>query len=161
MPISEKRRAADNRRILATIKKYGYHCISVFDPENKTPSFSYSIGIQASTSLPEAIVLGVSSTLGYSMIKKYYNQVCQGTEVKCGTPYHGFHKRFPIFIEPALPSLLEEYTLGCGWYYEEKTFSVVQLIYSSTTGVWPWQSEASEWFRDNQPMLGRKAPNLA
>jgi len=35
----------------------------------------------------------------------------------------------------------------------------VQLVYPTTTGVWPWNKSASEWFVKNQPMLGRKNPS--
>ena len=32
-------------------------------------------------------------------------------------------------------------------------FEAVQLIWPTTSGVWPWEPAASEWFRSNQPLL--------
>jgi len=159
MTTHEERRAANDERVAGDIEKYGCHVISVFDPEEKTPPFSYSVGIQASTGAPEAIVVGVRSSLGHSMVNEYNDQVRRGVQFKRGVPYEGFLEGFAIYVEPAKPNLLAEYTLGCDRYYKDKPFSVVQLIYPSTDGVWPWQSAATEWLLVNQPMLGRKLPH--
>ncbi len=158
MDTAEACRAANDQRVAEDIQKYGCHVISVFDPDEKAPSFSYSIGIQANTGAPEAIVVGVRSSLGHSMVNEYNDQVRRGTLFKRGVLYHGFLEGFSIYVEPAKPRLLNEYTLGCNRYYKNKKFSVVQLIYPSTAGVWPWQTAASEWFKVHQPMLGRKLP---
>ncbi|RUX71406.1 DUF4262 domain-containing protein, partial [Mesorhizobium sp. M7A.F.Ca.CA.004.08.2.1] len=32
-------------------------------------------------------------------------------------------------------------------------FRVLQLIYPTVDGIWPWQAEASNWFRAWQPLL--------
>jgi len=159
MSTPEARRAANDQRVAADIEKFGCHVISVFDPGEKTPSFSYSVGIQSSAGAPEAIVVGVRSSLGHSMVNEYNNQVRRGIQFKRGVLYEGFLDGFAIYVEPAKASLLKEYTLGCNRYYKDKPFSVVQLVYPSTTGVWPWQSAADEWFRVNQPMLGRELPH--
>ena len=159
MTTSEERRATNDERVAADIKKFGCHVISVFDPEGNTPSFSYSVGIQACTGAAEAIVVGVRSSLGHSMVNAYNDQVRRGTQFKRGVLYEGFLEGFAIYVEPAKPTLLKEYTLGCNRYYKARPFSVVQLVYPSTTGVWPWQSGATEWFKVNQPMLGRKLPH--
>ena len=43
--------------------------------------------------------------------------------------------------------------------YGEGTYRVVQLIYPTTRGAWPWQKAASDAFRQGQPLLGRKRPD--
>jgi len=156
-----ERRAANDQRVAEDVAKFGCHVISVFDPEEKLPNFSYSVGIEESSSAPEAIVIGVKPALGHAMINEYNDQVRKGVKFKRGILYPGFLEGFEIFIEPAKSSLLSEYTLGCSRYYSGAAYSVVQLIYPTTTGLWPWQASASEWFRANQPMLGRKHPQRA
>jgi Domain of unknown function (DUF4262) len=157
----EERRAENDKRVAADVEKYGCHVISVFDPDEKNPSFSYSIGIQATSGMPEAIVIGLSPKLGHSMINTYNKQVRDGVRFERATLYPGFLEDFSIYIEPAKPALLGEYTLGCTRFYKGDDYSVVQLIYPSTAGVWPWQKAASEWFKANQPLLGRKHPHRA
>lgn len=156
---SEDRRAENDRRVAADIERHGCHVVSVFDPDEREPTFSYSIGIQATTGAPEAIVIGLRPNLGHAMINEYRDQVRRGVRFERGTPYAGFLDAFPIYVEPAKAALACEYTLGCNRYYGGADYAVVQLIYPTTAGVWPWQPGVSAWFRSNQPMLGRKHAN--
>ena len=71
MTQDEDRRAANDRRVADDIRRFGCHVISVFDPHEQLPTFSYSIGIQETTGCPEAIVVGLSPKLGASMINEY------------------------------------------------------------------------------------------
>ena len=153
---SEERRAENDKRVAADVEKYGCHVISVFDPEEKLPTFSYSVGIQATSGAPEAIVIGVRQNLGHSMINEYNHRVRKGARFQRAVQYPGFLDGFNIYVEPAKAALLSEYTLGCTRFYKGEDYSVVQLIYPTTSGVWPWHKAASEWFKSNQPMLGRR-----
>ncbi|MFO1328100.1 MAG: DUF4262 domain-containing protein [Rubrivivax sp.] len=156
---SEDRRAENDKRDAADVEKYGCHVISVFDTDEKLPTFSYSVGIQATSGAPEAIVIGLRPKLGHSMINEYNNQVRRGVQFERAKQYSGFLGGFQIYVEPAKAALLSEYTLGCNRFYKGADYSVVQLIYPTTAGVWPWQRAASESFKSNQPMLGRKFPH--
>lgn len=157
----EERRVENDKRVALDVEQYGCHVISVFDPDEQLPTFSYSVGIQRTSGVPEAIIIGVRASLGHSVINEYNDQVRKGVRFERGKQYSGFLEGFNIYVEPAKAKLLAEYTLGCDRFYKGESFSVVQLIYPTTTGVWPWQKTASEWFRSNQPMLGRKHPNRA
>ncbi len=159
MATSEEERRKNDARIKADIAEYGCHVISVFDPEGKIPSFSYSIGIQESCGAPEAIVIGVRSELGHFMVNEYKDQVRRNGRLARGVLYSGFLKDFSIYVEPAKPDRHANYTLGCNRYYKDKRYEVVQLIYPTVSGVWPWQAGADEWFKTHQPMLGRVRPN--
>jgi hypothetical protein len=160
MHTTAKERSAENdRRVADDVAKYGCHVISVFDPDEKLPTFSYSVGIQATSGEPEAIVIGVSPNLGHSMINEYNDQIRKGVRFQRAVQYSGFLEGFSIYVEPANARLVSEYTFGCARYYKGDAYSVVQLIYPTTSGVWPWQKAASEWFRSNQPLLGRKHPH--
>ena len=154
-----KRRAENDRRVASNVQEHGCHVVSVFHPEKKHPDFTYSIGIQETSGVPEAIVVGLSSKLGGFIINEYNRQVRAGKRFRRGRPYEGFLEGFSVYIEPARPKALGEYTIGCDRYYKEKAFSVVQIVWPSTSGVWPWQREASKWFKTNQPMLGRARPD--
>lgn len=159
MNISAEKRAANDKRVAKDIREYGCHVISVFDPQEATPFFSYSVGIQETSNVPEAIVIGLKPELGGFIINEYNRQVRKGTRFERGVLYPGFLEGFEVYIEPARRKLVAEYTLGCDRYYQDKEYSVVQIIWPSTSGVWPWQKSASEWFKNNQPMLGRARPD--
>ena len=159
MKHTEESRAANDRKVAENIREYGCHVISVFDPEEKRPSFSYSVGIQETTGAPEIIVIGLSAKLGHFVVNEYRNQAKAGISFQRGRLYSGFLEGFSVYIEPAKPLLVAEYNLGCERYYSNRPYMTVQLIYPTTAGVWPWQKKASDWFVANQPMLGRKRPD--
>lgn len=161
MSAFDEKRAANDKRVAIDVREYGCHVISVFDPKEVQPFFSYSVGIQETSSVPEAIVVGLKSNIGGFMINEYNRQVKAGARFQRGVRYSGFLEGFEVYIEPARRRLLADYTYGCDRYYGEREYSVVQIIWPSTAGVWPWQKSASVWFRGNQPMLGRVRPNRA
>ena len=155
----EERRAENDRRVAADVANHGCHVVSVFDPDGTLPTFSYSIGIQATAGAPEAIVIGLRPNLGHALINRYNDQVRQGRRFERGTPYPGFLDDFPVYVEPARRERLSDYTLGCDRFYQGASYAVVQLVYPTTAGLWPWQRGVSETFRAGQPMLGRRRPD--
>src|SRR5512146_648443 len=159
MNTSAEKRAAKNKRVTDDVREYGCHVISVFDPKGGHPDFSYSIGVQETSGAPEAIVVGLKPSLGGFIINEYNRQIRAGTKFARGQLYPGFLEGFSVYVEPARQKLLSEYTLGCDRYYKGKTYSVVQIVWPSTSGVWPWEKAASEWFKANQPMFGRVPPD--
>ncbi|TIR44638.1 MAG: DUF4262 domain-containing protein, partial [Mesorhizobium sp.] len=51
------------------------------------------------------------------------------------------------------PAHYPEY-FGWGiWFYDGPVFRIMQLIFPTTSGVWPWDAEAGEWFCKRQPSL--------
>ena len=158
--MSDSRSEADEL-VRKNIAESGCHVYTVFDPEEKTPNFSYSIGIQETTCVPEAIVIGLSPKLGHFMINEYKRQARTGVQFGRALLFEGFLEGFPIYVERARRDLVDEYVLGCLRYYGEAPFEVVQLIYPSTKGIWPWEDAATEWFKNNQPLLCQLRPDQA
>jgi hypothetical protein len=153
-----KRQRAD-KQVAANINKYGCHVYSVFDPEGKSPTFTYSIGIQATTGFPEIIVFGLRPELAHDMVIEYLERLITGTRFQRGVLYSGFLNGFQIYLEPTKPNAVKEYSLGCYRYYADQEFSTVQLIFPDTQGIWPWQKTATAAFKAIQPMLGRLRPD--
>ncbi len=160
-PISKRKRAANDRRVARDIERYGCHVISVFDPDGRLPSFSYSIGIQDSSGAPDVIVFGLRPELAGYLVNEYNRRLRKGKRFKRGRKYFGFLQGFPVYFEPARRARYVRYAYGCARYYGEREYSMVQLVWPSTKGVWPWNKSASKWLVRNQPMLGRKRPDRA
>jgi Domain of unknown function (DUF4262) len=93
------------------------------------------------------------------MINGYCRDVRPGTTYQRGVRYPGYLEGFEVYFEPARRGLLNEYTLGCDRYYGGADYSVVQIIWPSTAGVWPWYRSTPQSLRARQPMLGRAQPN--
>lgn len=155
-----KRELSDNdKRVRRDIEKYGCHVVSVFDPNGKLPFFSYSIGIQDSSGAPDVIVIGLRHELAGFLVNEYNRRVRAGRRFKRGTRYKGFLRGFSVYFEPARRERYRRYAYGCARYYDGREYSMVQLVWPSTRGVWPWNKSASKSLVRNQPMLGRKRPD--
>jgi len=136
------------------IEKYGCTVINVLE-EGELPPFTYSVGIARKTGEPEVVVIGLKRELAHFIVNEYNRRVRGGERFESGRLYSGFLDAFDLLAEEVPLSEYDEY-FGRGLkYYEGPNFRVLQLVYPSTSGVWPWSPEASQSFRNRQPVLAR------
>ena len=141
------------QRILDDIEQYGCHVTSVFDPAQTEPSFSYSIGLTRTAAVPEVIAVGVRPELGHSLVNLYMDRSRSGESFVPGIPYVGFLSGFPVYFRPVLEEYRRKYMLSATWLYGGTDYQALQIVYPTTDGIWPWDATASDWFRNNQPLL--------
>ncbi|MDN3685547.1 DUF4262 domain-containing protein [Vibrio sinaloensis] len=84
------------------------------------------------------------------MVNEYNNRVKAGEIFKPDEYYSGFLEGFDITFKEVSPEYYAEYFGWANWLYKgKKNFKVLQFIYPDTSGVWPWDPEAStdfKWF---------------
>ncbi|MFC4728957.1 DUF4262 domain-containing protein [Coralloluteibacterium thermophilus] len=141
------------RNILAHIDEYGCSVTSVFDPDGEGPPFSYSIGIVRSAGAPELIVVGLGSKISHWLVNEYNRRVQAGDRFSQGVPYSGFLEGFAVQFGPVDRHHRKEYMRSAHWLHGGTDFEALQLIWPSTSGVWPWDPEADDAFRRSQPLL--------
>jgi hypothetical protein len=146
------------RNIHTNIEEHGCSVTSVFDPEGDAPPFSYSIGIAKSAMAPELIVVGLKQEIGHWLVNEYNRRVKSGESFVPGPLYLGFLEGFAVQFGTVTREHREEYMRSATWLYGSPNFEALQLIWPSTSGAWPWDSDASEWFRANQPLLAGDSP---
>jgi hypothetical protein len=140
-------------RALANIDKFGLHVISVLGDDEHTP-FTYSIGIEQSLGMPELIMIGLKSNVAHSAINECYRLMKEGAAIAPGTCVAGLlGGDFECLIGKAAPEQVAEYMHWASWLYKSKPFRAYQIIWPSTTGVFPWEPNANEWFVARQPLL--------
>ena len=148
------------KNILKHIEDHGCSITSVFDPEENNPPFTYSIGIAKSSGAPELIIVGLSSELSYWMVNEY-NRRCQaGERFQTGVLYLGFLEGFAVQFGEVAPEQRAEYMRSTCWLHGGNDYDALQLIWPNTSGVWPWDAAASQWFRSNQPLLSGSSENV-
>lgn len=141
------------QKALADIETYGLHIINVME-EGDLPPFSYSIGIEQSLGMPELIVVGLRHEVAQAAINECYRQMQDGAQVVPGARIVGLlGGEFECVIGDVSPQHLKAYMGWALWLYKDKNFRAHQIIFPSTAGVFPWEPEASEWFRNWQPLL--------
>lgn len=143
---------AGEKKALDDIEKYGCHVIHVLEDE-EGPPFSYSVGVQKTSGVPEVIVIGLKQTIAHFVVNEYNSRVRAGERFAPGTRHEGFLEGFRVQFEVVTPAHFDDYLGWDKWLYGGKNFEVLQIIYPTTDGIWPWEPRASEWFRERQPIL--------
>ncbi len=143
-------------KALADIAQYGLHVISVLE-EDELPPFTYSIGITQSLGLPELIVIGLKSGIAHSAINECYRQMKDGGVLAPGSRVSGLlGGEFQCLIGEVDPVHFKEYMGWALWLNKGSNFKALQVIFPSTSNVFPWEPEANEWFRNRQPLLAER-----
>ncbi|ARP65175.1 hypothetical protein A9K65_018645 [Mesorhizobium sp. WSM1497] len=148
------REATDPEEVkaLADIEAYGCHILYVLEEGDLAP-FAYSVGIEHNFGAPELVVIGLRPEISQSIINEYCRRVHSGEVFEPGQRTSGFVKDFDCQFDAVH---IEHYPEHFGWdlwFYDGPDFRVVQLIFPTTEGLWPWDAEADDWFRAWQPLL--------
>ena len=142
------------------IDKFGLTVRYVFSTTGDLPSFSYSIGLFKSYGHPEIIMIGLKEQLGHTLINN------MAFDIKKGGIFTPFIYQPDIlddfncyFIEVAKGNY-DEYVGGCQRYYAGDEFPLLQCIYPTVKGIYPWEDEWPEDIKNLQPILGPLNYNL-
>lgn len=140
------------KKALENIEKYGCHILHVLEEENY-PCFSYSVGIEKTLAKPELIVLGLKSELAQSIINEYYRPLKEKETFEGGKFYAGFLEGFNITFTEVAPKHYPEYFGWNLWLYKKPGFRVLQMVWPTTAGKWPWDQDRPEYYQWCQPIL--------
>ena len=141
------------KKIIRNIEEFGCHVTSVFDPKGDEPNFTYSTGISNSYSAPELIIVGLDSQLSHTIINLYAERVENGEKYNTESFYLGFLSGFEVCFRTVSSEHKKSFMLSSCWLYGNNNFEAIQLIFPTTSGVWPWEPEASESFKELQSSL--------
>ena len=144
------------KKIIENIEKHGCHVTSVFDNSGKSPSFTYTTGVQKSHNAPEVLIIGLPNKLAASVANNYMRRVSEGEVFEIGEFYKDFLANFDITFGNVSLRKKKEYMLSSCWFYKDN-FDAMQLIYPTTEGIWPWDENADDDFHKIQPSLGEPA----
>lgn len=142
----------DEEKALSDIETYGCHVVHVRAEDERPPS-SYSVGIQRSSGVPEIIVIGLERSLAHFSVNEYNERVRSGKRFAPGQVVSGFIDGFDCQCRAVHRSHYDAYLGWDLWLYRGADFEVLQLVYPTTSGVWPWDPEADAAFRAWQPLL--------
>ena len=140
------------KKALDNIEKYGCHVMNVME-EGDLTGFTYSIGINKKQNKPDVVVMGLKSELAHSMVNNYKDRLIKGEVFESGKSYSDFLGDFDVcFIKVAKKHFKEHFGWGL-WLHKGDDFEVLQMVWPTTEGVWPWDNEKSEYYTWAQPIL--------
>jgi hypothetical protein len=140
------------QKALDDIEKYGCHILQVME-EGKEPPFSYSIGMATTYQKPDLCVIGLKEPMAKFVINEYALMLKDGENFEIRKWYSGFLEGFDVCFENVAEKHFRKY-FGWGlWYYKELKFQMLQLIYPTTSGIYPWEEHAPQDFMEWQIIL--------
>lgn len=142
----------NDRKAPNDIEKHGCHVLKVMEGDGY-PCFAYSIGINKTQKKPDIAVIGLDLDLAHSMINNYNNRLLQGECFESGLFYSDFLDGFDVcFIEVAKKHFNDYFGWGL-WLHQSPDFEVLQLVWPTIDGLWPWDTDKSEFYMWAQPIL--------
>ncbi len=132
-------------KALKDIEQFGCHILHVMGDDDG-PQFSYSIGIQKTSNHPELLITGLKPELSQWIINEYNERIKRGESFQTNVFYKDFLENFEVLFKEVEVKYYDEYFGWGKWFYSGKAFKVFQLVYPNTSGIWPWEKEATNEF---------------
>jgi hypothetical protein len=149
---------AQDRKIREDIENFGCSVMHIAE-EGDLPPFGFSVGITQSSGAPEVIVVGLKQPIAHFVVNEYNRRVRAGASFSTAQRSSGFIEGFDVIFLQVDPSNYREYLGYNLWLYDGPNFEVLQIVFPSTSGVWPWEDKADNWFKSRQPILGKSLPS--
>jgi hypothetical protein len=143
---------AREQKCLADVEKYGLHVLRVFG-DTEWPSFVYSVGLNRNFQIPEIIILGLAPDVAHEVLNEIASRARSGERFRVGDTIDGLLEGFKVVLRPVRDDFIEPHFGWDIWLYDGMQFPVAQLVWPTTSGVWPWDPNASDDFRARQPLL--------
>jgi hypothetical protein len=141
-----------DQKALDDIEEYGCHVLSVMEGDSE-PSFTYSIGINKKQNKADVVILGLKNKLAHSIVNNYKNRLLEGEVFKPGKYYSDFLGDFDLCFVKVEKKHFKEY-FGWGlWLHDGDDFEMLQMIWPTTDGFWPWDKDKSDFYKWAQPIL--------
>ncbi len=144
-----------DQKALDDIEEHGCHVLNVMEGDSE-PSFTYSIGINKKQNMPDVVITGLKSEIAHPMVNNYKNRILDGEVFKPGKYYSDFLSDFDVcFVKVAKKHFNEYFGWGL-WLHNGDDFEVLQMIWPTTDGVWPWHDDKSNFYEWAQSILNER-----
>jgi hypothetical protein len=140
-------------QLLSNIEKHGLGVQHVFGDETGS-QFSYSIGLYQTYNHPEIIIIGLRQELSHILINNMANDIKNGMVYTPLNYYPNILDDFNCYFVNVSPSRYDDYVGQAQRHYGGDNFALLQCIYPTVKGVFPWEEEWPESIKDLQPILG-------
>lgn len=143
-----------DKKLLKNIEEFGTHNLHVFDATGREPEFTFSIGLYHSYNHPEILAIGLKKDIAQWILNEIARCIREeNISFEEGTDYSELIEGFDVKFLDVHKSHYKEYLGTAIWFYEGHDFPVLQLVWPSTSGYFPWETGASEDFKTWQPIL--------
>lgn len=151
----ERCRNVTQRQELDAIAKDGCVVVKVLEGnEPRTPEWAYTVGLQHSYGHPEVLIIGLENEHTQILLHNINNRIRnKGLSFRHGTVWSDVIFGYDCFFQEIDPANYGEWFAANRWFYGSNDFPVVQMLWPSVHGIYPWQSTADSYLRWDQPIL--------
>lgn len=143
--------------VLANVQKHGWHCTSV-NGSDKTPSFTYTVGLYKNFDHPELIVFGLSPQLSHAVLFTCARAAVAGRPIDLTQPTGELLQNHTCAFVRVDEEKYAEYVLSSLRFYQGSSFPLYQVVWPEVgVGVFPWHPDAGAKFKAQRPVLGFKS----
>ncbi len=142
-----------DEKLLADIEEFGWHVLNITEDESG-PRFSYSVGLFKTFGHPEIIIIGLKHELAHVLINNIGHDIKSGKKYQSGQFYADILDNFDCLMIDVKKEHFREHVGYGGWYYKGDNFPLLQCIYPTVKGIYPWDKNWPEDIRYLQPILG-------
>lgn len=142
-----------DKKLLDDIHSYGWHVVKVLE-DDKRPGFAYSVGLFKTFNHPELIIVGLNLDSAHILINNMGDDIKRGKHFRSGLMYPEIRDDFNCLMIDVKKENYKTY-VGFGlWFYEGDKFPLMQCIYPTVKGIYPWEKDWPADLKDLQPILG-------
>jgi Domain of unknown function (DUF4262) len=137
---------------VAQIREHGWFRTNVFADEER-PGFSYTTGFWLTTGFPEIIVFSLKTETAHSILWDLFREVHSGKIPAIGRAVSDIFGNTNAALIPCAKKHYRDYLGWSRWFYAGDEFDCLQLVWPDKAGIFPWQPNFDEDFRNAQPDL--------
>ena len=140
------------QKALDDIRKHGLHLIHVHD-DSQGPGFTYSIGLFENYAHPEIILFGLKAELASVLINNIAFDIKEEKTFTAGEFHEGVLDDFLCYFGEVPGEHFRDYVGWARWFYQGDNFRLLQCVYPTVHGIFPWENDFPEDTRWHCPML--------
>jgi len=141
------------RKVIDDIDRCGWHVVKVME-DQEHPPHAFSIGLYKTFRHPEIIIVGLKLEMMHNVINSIGADVKDGKVYESGKYYPGLLEKFDCWFNNVPCSLYEDYVGYAVWYYKQSSFPLLQCVWPTTQGIYPWELSYPRDLIQRQPVLG-------
>lgn len=152
--------SAYEQDLIATVEKHGWQATYVFDPDEKDPTFSYSIGFPKTLDSPDFIIIGLDHEMMHAMLWQVFRQIKGGKIPEDGAKWDNILGGFSCISRLVHKDYNgSDYFNSARWFHKHNGGDVGGMRFMQfcwpdpQDGLFPWDEGCAEDLKHVQPLL--------
>lgn len=142
-----------DQSVAASTRDYGWHVMGVHADSEAPAGWAYSIGMWHTLRSPEVCIFGLDVDVMMPLVNDAGDAVRNGPPLMPDQRRDDIYDNYPAVIRPVHESWCHDF-FGVGLdFYQVSPLPMAQLFWPDREGRFPWEDDAADYCRENQPLL--------